>query len=87
LIGRRDAIRLIGGSNLSLGLGACGFTPARPEPAGGRLRVAVAVSSTADTMDPARQTVVSDFCRCAMVYDGLTRLDARSVPNSRWPKR
>jgi len=80
LIGRRDAIRLIGGGGLSLGLNACGFTPARPEPAGGRLRVAVAVSSTADTMDPARQTVVSDFCRCAMVYDGLTRLDARSRP-------
>lgn len=80
MIGRRDAIRLIGGGGLSLGLGACGFTPARPEPEGGRLRVAVAVSSTADTMDPARQTVVSDFCRCAMVYDGLTRLDARSRP-------
>lgn len=80
MIGRRDAIRLIGGGGLSLGLGACSFTPARPEPEGGRLRVAVAVSSTADTMDPARQTVVSDFCRCAMVYDGLTRLDAHSRP-------
>ncbi|KQN36926.1 ABC transporter substrate-binding protein [Sphingomonas sp. Leaf407] len=80
LIGRRDAIRLLGGGGLSLGLGACGFEPAKPEPAGGRLRVAVAVSSTADTMDPARQTVVTDFCRCAMVYDGLTRLDAQFRP-------
>ena len=80
MIGRRDAIRLIGGGGLSLGLGACGFTPARPEPEGGRLRVAVSLSSTADTMDPARQTVVSDFCRCAMVYDGLTRLDEHFRP-------
>lgn len=80
MIGRRDAIRLIGGGGLSIGLGACGFEPARPEPAGGRLRVAVAVSSTADTMDPARQTVVTDFCRCAMVYEGLTKLDERFLP-------
>lgn len=75
---RRAAIRRIGAGGMTLALSACGFAPARPVPPGGRLRVAVSVGSTADTLDPARQTTITDFCRCAMVYDGLTRLDARN---------
>ncbi|WP_238995798.1 ABC transporter substrate-binding protein [Sphingomonas solaris] len=79
---RRGALRLLGAgalaAGLPLGLGACGFaTPPKPVK-GGRLRVATPASSTADTIDPARQTVVTDYCRCHMFYDGLTRLDAHS---------
>jgi peptide/nickel transport system substrate-binding protein len=56
-------------------VGACSFPKARPPVKGGRLRVATAASSTADTIDPAKQSMVMDYCRCNMFYDGLTRLD------------
>lgn len=60
----------------ALGLLAAGCTsPDRGRVKGGRLRAAGATSSTADTIDPARQMAVMDYCRCAMFYDGLTRLD------------
>lgn len=78
MTGRRDALRLIGLGGLAAGLSACGFPKPRPPVAGGRLRVATAASSTADTLDPARQSVAIDYCRGNMFYDGLTRLDAQS---------
>ena len=72
MIDRRAALRLaaVGGAAV---LAGCSFSPPRPPVRGGRLRVAAAVSSTADTLDPARQLTSIDYCRCAMFYNGLTR--------------
>ena len=78
MIGRRDALRLLAVGTASAGLGACSFPAPRPPVRGGRLRVATAASSTADTLDPAKQSVVTDYCRGNMFYNGLTRLDAES---------
>ncbi|WP_343526179.1 ABC transporter substrate-binding protein [Sphingomonas sp.] len=59
-----------------LGLAGCGFSPRREPVEGGRLRVATAASSTADTLDPAKQSTAIDYSRGNMFYNGLTRLDA-----------
>ncbi|GAA0337416.1 ABC transporter substrate-binding protein [Sphingomonas oligophenolica] len=79
---RRDFLRLATTAALAGVTGACSFPKARPPVKGGRLRVATAASSTADTLDPAKQAVVMDYCRGNMFYDGLTRLDEhqRAVP-------
>ncbi len=39
---------------------------------GGSIRVAGYSSSTADTVDPAKQTLSTDYSRCTMFYNGLT---------------
>lgn len=47
---------------------------------GGKIRVASESSSTADTLDPVRTTLTTDYCRCFMFYNGLTRLDSKLAP-------
>jgi peptide/nickel transport system substrate-binding protein len=43
---------------------------------GGKIRVATQSSSTADTLDPAKGALGTDYVRCNMFYSGLTELDA-----------
>lgn len=77
---------------LHLGL-AAGFTaaagglllPTRPAFAdppkrGGAITVAGADSSTADTLDPARASNTTDYCRLFMFYNGLTVFDEHLTP-------
>ncbi|MBI3709538.1 MAG: ABC transporter substrate-binding protein [Proteobacteria bacterium] len=47
---------------------------------GGRIRVASQTSSTADTVDPAKQNNQTDYTRCFTFYNGLTRLDQSLTP-------
>ena len=47
---------------------------------GGRIRVAGFSTSTADTVDPAKQTLSTDYSRCNMFYNGLTVLDEHLAP-------
>jgi len=47
---------------------------------GGRIRVAGNSSSTADTVDPAKGSLSTDYSRCTMFYNGLTVLDERLAP-------
>jgi peptide/nickel transport system substrate-binding protein len=47
---------------------------------GGRLRVAGSGTSTADTVDPAKQSFSTDYARCNMFYNGLTSLDGTLAP-------
>jgi peptide/nickel transport system substrate-binding protein len=55
---------------------ALGETPVR----GGKIRVAGYSSSTADTVDPAKQSLSTDYVRCNMFYNGLTALDGTLTP-------
>jgi peptide/nickel transport system substrate-binding protein len=82
--GRRDIMKLMAAA----GLGAAGSgwlageahaqaaTPRR----GGQIRAASNSSSTADTVDPAKQTLSTDYVRCNMFYNTLTRLDGSLTP-------
>ena len=47
---------------------------------GGSIRVATQSSSTADTLDPAKASVSTDYVRIGMVYEGLTTPDAHLRP-------
>jgi peptide/nickel transport system substrate-binding protein len=47
---------------------------------GGKIRVAGYSSSTADTVDPAKQSLSTDYVRCNMFYNGLTSLDSTLTP-------
>jgi peptide/nickel transport system substrate-binding protein len=44
------------------------------------LRVAGSGTSTADTVDPAKQSFSTDYARCNMFYNGLTSLDGKLAP-------
>jgi peptide/nickel transport system substrate-binding protein len=70
-----------------LGMASAGTLLTRASPAladtpkpGGQIRVAGFSSSTADTVDPAKQTLSTDYARCNMFYNGLTRLDETLTP-------
>jgi peptide/nickel transport system substrate-binding protein len=47
---------------------------------GGKIRVAGMSSSTADTLDPAKGALSTDYVRHYMFYNGLTRFDKHLVP-------
>ncbi|WP_340265080.1 ABC transporter substrate-binding protein [Sphingobium mellinum] len=71
---------LIGGigAGLLLPHGALA-APAAPR-VGGRIRVASLSSSTADTLDPAKGALSTDYVRHYMFYSGLTQLDRTLTP-------
>ncbi|PTQ12698.1 ABC transporter substrate-binding protein [Sphingomonas oleivorans] len=81
-VSRRDVVRLLAAGGVATvlpgALAGCGVSDPRPPVKGGRLRVATNNSSTADTLDPAKQAVATDYCRCHMFYNGLTSLDEHS---------
>ena len=54
---------------------------ARPDSQARRpIKVASQTSSTADTVDPAKQNNQTDYTRCFTFYNGLTPLDASLAP-------
>ncbi|ANI77000.1 hypothetical protein EP837_00560 [Sphingobium sp. EP60837] len=53
--------------------------PSKPR-VGGRIRVASMSSSTADTLDPAKGALSTDYVRHYMFYNGLTELDRHLTP-------
>jgi peptide/nickel transport system substrate-binding protein len=65
-----------GGAVLAQATRAHAATPKR----GGKIRVAGYSASTADTLDPAKQSLSTDYVRCNMFYNGLTSLDATLTP-------
>jgi peptide/nickel transport system substrate-binding protein len=82
---RRDMLGLLSGLGVGAALGGAligAATTAQGQTAkkGGKIRVAGFGSSTADTLDPAKQSYSTDYCRCTMFYNGLTELDATLVP-------
>jgi len=67
---------LLGG--LAAGLAASGVGAAERRPrVGGRIRVASIAASTADTLDPAKGNLSTDYLRHYMLYSGLTQYDGQ----------
>ncbi|ONG58100.1 ABC transporter substrate-binding protein [Pseudoroseomonas deserti] len=82
---RRDLMRLLGAAGMGAALagsvaGAAGTAYAQTPRRGGRIRVAGTSTSTADTLDPAKQSMSTDYARCNMFYNGLTSLDGSLTP-------
>lgn len=82
---RREAIGWLAKAGMGLAIAGTLVTRAGQALAdspkrGGQIRVAGFSSSTADTVDPARQTLSTDYSRCSMFYNGLTRLDESLTP-------
>jgi peptide/nickel transport system substrate-binding protein len=82
---RRDLMRWLGAAGMSAVTASALIGDARRALAqtpkrGGRIKVASQTSSTADTVDPAKQNNQTDYTRCFTFYNGLTRLDASLTP-------
>ncbi|CAN7607545.1 ABC transporter substrate-binding protein [Phenylobacterium sp. LjRoot225] len=76
-LSRRDALCGLGAASaLSLLPEAAAAAPRR----GGRIRVATISSSTADTLDPAKGGLSTDYVRHFMVYSGLTQFTDSMAP-------
>ena len=73
---RRDLLVSLAASGLVLPTASRAEAPK----VGGLLRVASQSASTADTLDPSRGALTTDYARAFMFYNGLTRLDAALVP-------
>lgn len=83
---RRDLLRLLTGAGLAAAtaggvLGLAGEALAQTPRRGGRIRVAGTSTSTSDTLDPAKQSLSTDYARCNMFYNGLTSLDGSLTPH------
>jgi peptide/nickel transport system substrate-binding protein len=82
---RRDVLAMLmaggmpatlAGSVATLATTAHAQTPRK----GGRIRVAGTASGVNDTLDPAKQSNHTDYCRGYMFYNGLTSLDGTLTP-------
>jgi peptide/nickel transport system substrate-binding protein len=80
---RRDMLRTLLAGGLAAGgalLAPVGLAqPAVPR-RGGRLTVATQSSSAADTLDPAKGSLSTDYIRANLFFNGLTALDAQLAP-------
>jgi peptide/nickel transport system substrate-binding protein len=81
-VSRRDAMRtLLAGGMMAATAGGllthAGEALAQTPKKGGRIRVAVGASSTADTLDPAKGGTIADYVRHFMFYNGLTSIDTK----------
>ena len=83
---RREILRTMATSGLIATLGG-GWISVHasdritPPKSGGRIRIATQSASTADTLDPAKASLSTDYLRVNMLYSGLTALDAKLVPH------
>ncbi len=82
---RRDVMRMLGAGGMAAAAAGGVFGAARDAVAqtprrGGRIRVSGTSTSTADTLDPARQSLSTDYARCNMFYNGLVVFDGTLTP-------
>jgi peptide/nickel transport system substrate-binding protein len=80
---RRDTLRIMAAGGLLLSAGGLLHAQgqAQPQPKrGGTLTIATQSSSTADTLDPAKGALSTDYVRAHMFFNGLTSLDAQLAP-------
>jgi peptide/nickel transport system substrate-binding protein len=81
---RRDLLRMLMASGVTAAAGGslllkASTAVAQSPTMGGTLRAAGWSSSTADTLDPAKATLSTDYVRCCAYYNRLTFLDAQGV--------
>lgn len=81
---RRDVLRTLLAAGMyaplaRLSAAADGVSAPTPKK-GGRIRVASLSSSTADTLDPAKGALSTDYARHYMIYSGLTQFDSNLLP-------
>ena len=78
-LSRRELVGAGVGSGLLAAAGGLllpqSFAAAQQPRYGGRIRVSSVSSSTADTLDPAKGALSTDYSRHNMFYNGLTRYD------------
>ena len=79
---RRDVLRAMAAAGMMSVTGAglltasgAAFAQAKPKQ-GGKIRVATQSASAADTLDPAKGALGTDYVRANMFYNGLTELDS-----------
>ncbi|MDE5446769.1 ABC transporter substrate-binding protein [Bradyrhizobium sp. CSA207] len=81
---RREVMRLLIAAGMSATAATlpifAGAARAQTPRAGGRIKVATATSSTAESLDPARGLTQADFSRVHMFYNGLTSFDETLTP-------
>ena len=79
---RRDVLRGLGGVLAASRLCAVAANASANDipRKGGRIRVAGVSSSTADTLDPAKGALSTDYVRHYMIYSGLTQFDSSLTP-------
>jgi peptide/nickel transport system substrate-binding protein len=82
---RRDLLQMLMAGGLaasagSLVLARAGAALAAAPVKGGNLKAAGWSSSTADTLDPAKASLSTDYVRCCAFYNRLTFLDQSGVP-------
>ena len=83
-VSRRDVLRLAASTGMIAAAGSIlagtGKAYAQTPKKGGRIRAASLSSSAADTLDPAKGALSTDYTRAFMFYSGLTQLDASLSP-------
>ncbi|WP_337269212.1 ABC transporter substrate-binding protein [Oryzifoliimicrobium ureilyticus] len=82
---RRDLLKLMLASGVALSAGAAVFGRAERAVAatpvsGGHLKVGGISASNADTLDPAKASLGTDYARCCALYNRLTFINASGVP-------
>jgi peptide/nickel transport system substrate-binding protein len=81
---RRDVVRSLIAAGMYASLGGTSAladaTTASTPRQGGRIRVASLSSSTADTLDPAKGALSTDYTRHYTIYSGLTQFDSNLQP-------
>ncbi|MBK1624123.1 ABC transporter substrate-binding protein [Afifella marina] len=81
---RRDLLRLLAASGVAMAAGSAIMTRATAAFAatpkkGGSITAAGWSSSTADTLDPAKASLSTDYVRCCSFYNRLTFLDEKAA--------
>lgn len=89
---RRDVLRLLAAGGMQLAMagtlaGVAGAAYAQTPRKGGKIRVAGDNGSANDTLDPAKQSNKTDYCRGTMLYNNLVELDGTLAPRPLWPSR
>ena len=81
---RRELLRTLATAGAYATLGGLAALPCNADvqtpKKGGRIRVASLSSSTADTLDPAKGALSTDYTRHYMIYSGLTQFDENLAP-------
>lgn len=82
---RRDVLRILAAGGMQFAMagtlaGVAGAAYAQTPRKGGKIRVAGDNASANDTLDPAKQSNKTDYCRGTMLYNNLVELDGTLAP-------